>query len=153
VQRPKVLPVSRQIVFDEVAAGTTPPVQTWFPIGQSIGHQFIYDAVVGSSTPPQRAETCTTYPFGARRAGSPGHRRRREENMSAAHRPLTLWLVATLASINVHLATDSEQRPVVVVVLHNYAANRAGDSRACRARGRPHLRAAWIGVRWMATRR
>ena len=42
--------------------------------------------------------------------------------MSAAHRPLTLWLVATLASINVHLATDSEQRPVVVVVLHNYAA-------------------------------
>jgi hypothetical protein len=45
VQRPKVLPVARQIVFDEVAAGTTPPVKTWFPIGQSIGHQFIYDAV------------------------------------------------------------------------------------------------------------
>jgi hypothetical protein len=45
VQRPKVLPVSRQIVFDEVAAGTTPPVKTWFPIGQSIGHQFIYDTL------------------------------------------------------------------------------------------------------------
>ena len=45
VQRPKVLPVSRQIVFDEVAAATTPLVKTWFPIGQSIGHQFIYDAV------------------------------------------------------------------------------------------------------------
>jgi hypothetical protein len=45
VQRPKVLPVSRQIVFDEVAAGVTPPVKTWFPIGQSIGHQFIYEAV------------------------------------------------------------------------------------------------------------
>lgn len=45
VQRPKVLPVSRQIVFDEVAAGMTPPVKTWFPIGQSIGHQFIYDTL------------------------------------------------------------------------------------------------------------
>src|SRR5262245_26516071 len=45
VQRPKVLPVSRQIVFDEVAAGMTPPVKTWYPVGQSIGHQFIYDAV------------------------------------------------------------------------------------------------------------
>ena len=45
VQRPKVLPVSRQIVFDEVAAGMTLAVKTWFPIGQSIGHQFIYDAV------------------------------------------------------------------------------------------------------------
>jgi len=45
VQRPKVLPVSRQIVFGEVAAGVTPPVKTWFPIGQSIGYQFIYDAL------------------------------------------------------------------------------------------------------------
>jgi hypothetical protein len=33
-----------------------------------------------------------------------------------------LWLVATLASINVHLVPDSDRRPVVVVVLHNYAA-------------------------------
>lgn len=45
VQRPKTLPVSRQIVFNEVAAGMTPPVNTWFPIGQSIGHQFIYGGV------------------------------------------------------------------------------------------------------------
>ena len=45
VQRPKVLPVSRQIVFDEVAAGMTLAVKTWFPIGQSIGHQFIYDTL------------------------------------------------------------------------------------------------------------
>jgi hypothetical protein len=44
VQRPKRLPVTRQIVFNEVAAGMTPPVKTWFPIGQSIGHQFVYDA-------------------------------------------------------------------------------------------------------------
>ena len=41
--------------------------------------------------------------------------------MTAAHRPSTLWLVATLASINVHLAPDSDPRPVIVVVLHNYA--------------------------------
>jgi len=43
VRRPKILPVTRQIVFTEVAAGITPPVKTWFPIGQSIGHQFVYD--------------------------------------------------------------------------------------------------------------
>jgi hypothetical protein len=43
VQRPKALPVTRQIVFNEVAAGMTPPVKTWYPIGQSIGHQFVYD--------------------------------------------------------------------------------------------------------------
>lgn len=43
VQRPKALPVTRQIVFNEVAAGMAPPVKTWFPIGQSIGHQFVYD--------------------------------------------------------------------------------------------------------------
>jgi hypothetical protein len=43
VQRPKGLPVTRQIVFNEAAAGTTPPVKAWFPIGQAIGHQFIYD--------------------------------------------------------------------------------------------------------------
>jgi len=43
VQRPKTLPVTRQIAFNEVAAGMTPPVKTWFPIGQSIGHQFVYD--------------------------------------------------------------------------------------------------------------
>ena len=44
VQRPKALPVTRQILFNEVAAGMTPPVKTWFPVGQSIGHQFVYAA-------------------------------------------------------------------------------------------------------------
>lgn len=44
VRRPKGLPENRQIVFNEVAAGMTPPVKTWYPIGQSIGHQFVYDA-------------------------------------------------------------------------------------------------------------
>ena len=44
VQRPRALPVSRQIVFNEVGAGMPPPVKTWYPIGQSIGHQFVYDA-------------------------------------------------------------------------------------------------------------
>jgi hypothetical protein len=42
VERPKGLPSTRQIVFNEVAAGVTPPVKTWFPIGQSIGHRFVY---------------------------------------------------------------------------------------------------------------
>jgi len=44
VQRPKGLPVNRQIVFNEVPAGTTPPVKAWFPVGQTIGHQFVYEA-------------------------------------------------------------------------------------------------------------
>lgn len=43
VQRPRGLHANRLIVFNEVAAGATPPVKAWFPIGQSIGHQFIYD--------------------------------------------------------------------------------------------------------------
>ena len=70
--------------------------------------------------------------------------------MSAAHRPLTLWLVATLASINVHLATDSEQRPVIVVVLHNYAAIAPAIlEHAARAGDRTFAQLG-IGVRWMA---
>jgi hypothetical protein len=44
VQRPAGLPANRMIVFNEVAAGMTPPVKAWFPLGQSIGHQFAYDA-------------------------------------------------------------------------------------------------------------
>ena len=44
VQRPKGLPVNRQIVFNEVPAGTTPPVKAWYPVGQTIGHQFVYEA-------------------------------------------------------------------------------------------------------------
>jgi hypothetical protein len=44
VQRPVGLPVNRMIVFNEVAAGMTPPIKAWFPLGQSIGHQFVYDA-------------------------------------------------------------------------------------------------------------
>ena len=43
VERPKALPVTRQVVFNEVAAGTAPSVKIWFPIGQPIGHQFVYD--------------------------------------------------------------------------------------------------------------
>ena len=40
--------------------------------------------------------------------------------MHTVDRPLTLWLLAALASANVH-AVDADQRPVFVVVLHNYA--------------------------------
>lgn len=42
--------------------------------------------------------------------------------MNTVHRPLTLWLLAALASANVHPVSDAERRPVLVVVLHNYAA-------------------------------
>ena len=42
--------------------------------------------------------------------------------MNTAHRPLTMWLLATLASANVYAVSDPERRPVLVVVLHNYAA-------------------------------
>ena len=42
--------------------------------------------------------------------------------MNTVHRPLTLWLLAALASANVHAVSDADQRPVLVVVLHNYAA-------------------------------
>ena len=44
VQRPTGLPLTRQIVFNEVGSGMTPPVKTWYPVGQAIGHQFVYDA-------------------------------------------------------------------------------------------------------------
>ena len=49
VNRPKGLPLTRQIVFNEAATGMTPPVKAWFPIGQPIGHQFVYDG--GSQQP------------------------------------------------------------------------------------------------------
>ena len=42
--------------------------------------------------------------------------------MNTVHRPLTMWLLAALASANVHAVSDAERRPVLVVVLHNYAA-------------------------------
>ena len=44
VQRPRGLPATRQIVFGEVPNGMTPPVKTWFPMGDSIGHEFVYPA-------------------------------------------------------------------------------------------------------------
>jgi hypothetical protein len=44
VERPRGLPDNRQIVFQDAPARTAPPIKTWFPIGQSIGHEFIYDA-------------------------------------------------------------------------------------------------------------
>lgn len=44
VDRPRGLRADRQIVFDEVPAGVTPPVKAWFPIGETVGHEFIYPA-------------------------------------------------------------------------------------------------------------
>jgi hypothetical protein len=42
--------------------------------------------------------------------------------MNTVHRPLTMWLLAALASVNVHAVSDADHVPVLVVVLHNYAA-------------------------------
>jgi len=42
--------------------------------------------------------------------------------MNTVHRRLTMWLLAALASANVHAVSDADRRPVLVVVLHNYAA-------------------------------
>ena len=44
VERPRGLPANRQVVFQEAPTGVAQPIKTWFPIGQSIGHQFIYEA-------------------------------------------------------------------------------------------------------------
>ncbi|HEV3215354.1 MAG TPA: hypothetical protein VGZ27_06505 [Vicinamibacterales bacterium] len=42
VQRPAGAASDRVITFAEVPNGITPPVKAWYPIGDSIGHQFIY---------------------------------------------------------------------------------------------------------------
>lgn len=42
VPRPKGLHPKRLVSFSEVPRGVTPPVTTWYPLGDSIGHQFIY---------------------------------------------------------------------------------------------------------------
>jgi hypothetical protein len=34
---------NRVVVLGEAAAGEAPPVRAWFPIGETIGHQFNYD--------------------------------------------------------------------------------------------------------------
>lgn len=42
VQRPAGLPAHRMMTFGEGPVGTPPPIDCWFPAGESIGHQFIY---------------------------------------------------------------------------------------------------------------
>ena len=44
VDRPRGLAADLAIVFNEEQAGVTPPVKTWFPVGQTVGHEFIYPA-------------------------------------------------------------------------------------------------------------
>jgi hypothetical protein len=44
VQRPRGLRADRQILFNEVRSGVTPAVKAWFPVGESIGHEFLYHA-------------------------------------------------------------------------------------------------------------
>ena len=42
VSRPAGLELDRQITFGESPAGTAPPIKTWFPSGEQVGHEFIY---------------------------------------------------------------------------------------------------------------
>jgi hypothetical protein len=42
VTRPSGIPASSVISFGEAPAGQTIPIDTWFPVGQSMGHQFLY---------------------------------------------------------------------------------------------------------------
>jgi hypothetical protein len=42
VDRPAGLRAGDPLVFNEVPAGMTPPVKAWFPVGESIGHEFLY---------------------------------------------------------------------------------------------------------------
>jgi len=87
-----------------------------------------------------------------RRAGSPGHRRRREEIMSAAHRPLTLWLGRHAGVDRRAPGPDSERRPVIVVVLHNYAAIAPPILEHAAREVDRTVAQLGIGVRWMARR-
>jgi len=41
--------------------------------------------------------------------------------MKVMHRPLTMWLLATVASASVQAVSNDAGGPVIVVVLHNYA--------------------------------
>jgi len=43
VERPKNDNGKLLVTLGEASPGSAPPVSTWFPIGDSIGHQFIYD--------------------------------------------------------------------------------------------------------------
>src|SRR5262249_32161086 len=42
VHRPEGLAADRLITIGEAPRGAAPPIQAWFPTGDSIGHEFIY---------------------------------------------------------------------------------------------------------------
>jgi hypothetical protein len=42
VERPEGLRADRQVTFGEARRGAPPPITAWYPIGESVGHQFIY---------------------------------------------------------------------------------------------------------------
>ena len=43
VERPKNDKGKLLVTLGEAAPGSAPPVSAWFPIGESVGHEFIYD--------------------------------------------------------------------------------------------------------------
>lgn len=42
IERPEGLPPHRQVTFEEVSQGVTPPVRAWYPAGESVGYRFEY---------------------------------------------------------------------------------------------------------------
>ena len=42
VTRPRSMPASAAVTFGEAPADAPPPIAVWYPIGQTIGHQFLY---------------------------------------------------------------------------------------------------------------
>jgi hypothetical protein len=42
VERPKNDKGKLLVTLGEAAPGSAPPVSAWFPIGESVGHEFIY---------------------------------------------------------------------------------------------------------------
>ena len=42
ILRPSNLAADRMLTFGEAPAGSPPPIASWYPSGESMGHQFIY---------------------------------------------------------------------------------------------------------------
>ena len=43
VQRPRGIPETQHVALGETPAGGAPPIRVWYPIFDSLGHEFIYN--------------------------------------------------------------------------------------------------------------
>jgi hypothetical protein len=43
VERPARLSEARSVVFGEAPAGIAPPILQWYPVGETVGHEFVYN--------------------------------------------------------------------------------------------------------------